>query len=390
MTIYLDYNSTTPILPSVLDLMLETYKKNYGNPSSTHQIGQQAQQTLQQSRQQIAQAINAHPDEIIFCSNGTEANNLAIQGICQQTPNKKHIITTAIEHSSIVNTCQYLAQHHNYQITYLPVDKQGTINPQHLTNAITPNTALITIMLANNEIGTIQPIQKLAKIAQHHNIPIHTDAVQALGKLPIDTKKLNTDMLTISAHKIYGPKGIAALYLHRRCHITPQIHGGSQEQHKRAGTENLPAIVGFAKAIELATTNLNQNIQHLTTLRDQLETGITSQIPFAKINAKSKHRIANTTNISFKGLNKETILINLDQNNICASAGSACNSTNLDPTRVLKALQIPQDEQFSAIRFSVGINTSKQEIEQAIKIITKTIYQQKKLITTYCTTKCSC
>ena len=368
-TIFFDYNSTTPVADEVILAMLPYFSEHFGNASSSHSYGQKALHAIDMARMQVAKAIGANADEIIFTGSGTEANNLAITGIANKFKEKgKHIITSSIEHSSVYNTCKHL-ESCGFEITYLPVDKSGKINLSGLEASIKKETILVSTMTANNETGVIQNIKDISKIAEKYNVFTHTDAVQALGKMSVNVNDLGVDLLSISAHKIYGPKGVGALCLRRGLGIAPIIHGGGQEKKIRSGTENVQGIVGFGKACELAITNLDRNIEHLRKIRDLFEKEIRKHIPGVKINSFETDRIPNTSNITFPDISSETLLVKLDLNGIAASSGSACGSAGMESSKTLKALGLSEKEQNCTIRFSFGLYTDKEEIDYAVKTL---------------------
>jgi len=371
MYTYLDYNSTTPVSKEVLDEMIPYFNQMYGNPSSTHTYGQKAIRAVDMARVRIAKFLGSKPDEIIFTGSGTESDNLAISGVLNNKKNKKHIITSSIEHSAVYNTCKEFEKN-GFKVTYLPVDNNCRISIDDLENAITEDTALISIMLTNNETGVIQDIKKVAEVAEKNRITLHTDAVQAAGKMEFSVDGLGVDLLTISGHKIYGPKGIGALYVRRGLKLHPMIFGGGQEKKLRAGTENVPGIVGLGKACEIAGENLERNIEYLSKQRDALEQGILKNISFAKVNGGLAERGSNTSNISFPGIESETMIVKLDLNGIAVSSGSACGATSRETSRVLTAMGLSALDLFSVIRFSVGLGTTDEDIEKTVQTISKT------------------
>lgn len=381
--IYLDHNATTKIRKEVLDEMMSFLVDEFGNPSSPHFFGQKALSAIDQARHRVADFINAKPDEIVFTSGGTEANNLAIMGIALKLGNShKHIITSSVEHMSVLGCVKYL-ESRGFRVTYLPVDMNCIIDPDAVSKAITSETILITMMLANNEVGTIEPIKEISEIAKSHGIPVHTDAVQAVGKICVDVNDLNVDMLSLSAHKIYGSKGIGGLYIRKGIKVEPMLHGGHHEKGKRAGTENVAGIVGFGKACEISRTELEKNAVYLKTLRDRLEKGILNNIECAQINGHPQKRVPNTLNVSFKNIGGEgigeAILINLDLAEIAVSTGSACTSGAIEPSHVLTAMGLPPEEVRSAIRFSLGIENTEEEIDYTISCL-KDIVEELRLI----------
>jgi len=367
MYTYLDYNSTTPVSKDVLDEMIPYFNQMYGNPSSTHTYGQKAIRAVDMARVRIAKFLGSKPDEIIFTGSGTESDNLAISGVLNT---KKHIITSSIEHSAVYNSCKELEKN-GFKVTYLPVDNNCRISIDDLENAITEDTALISIMLTNNETGVIQDIKRVAEVAEKNRITLHTDAVQAAGKMKFSVDGLGVDLLTISGHKIYGPKGIGALYVRRGLKLHPMIFGGGQEKKIRAGTENVPGIVGLGKACEIAGENIERNIEYLSRQRDALEQGILKNVSFAKVNGGLAERGSNTTNISFPGIESETMIVKLDLNGIAVSSGSACGATSRETSRVLTAMGLSALDLFSVIRFSVGLGTTDEDIERTVQTISK-------------------
>lgn len=367
--VYLDNNATTPIHPEVRETIMEFLNEKFGNPSSIHWAGREAKKALEDARERVAELINADPSEIVFTGSGTEANNMAIKGIAFQNLEKKgHIITSSVEHPSVLNTCKYLEKK-GFEVTYLPVDSYGMIDPEDLKKSIKKNTILVSIMMANNEIGNIYPVEELASIAKENNIPFHCDAVQALGKIEVDVKKLGVDLLSISAHKIYAPKGVGALYIRKGLKIEPLITGGHQEKNRRAGTENMIGIVGFGKACEIAKRDLNEVAERVRKLRDKLEKGIMEKIPDVKLNGHPEKRVPTTLNVSFLYVEGESILLNLDMEGIAASSGSACTSGTLDPSHVLTAMGIPHEVAHGSVRFSLGRDTTEEDIDYVLEVL---------------------
>lgn len=358
--IYVDNSATTPMDPQVLEEMLPYLKEDFGNPSSIHSFGRQAKHSMDKARERVANSLGAKAEEVYFTGSGTEADNWAIKGVAYANKNKgNHIITTKIEHHAVLHTCEYLEKH-GFEVTYLDVDENGLISLKQLQEAIKDSTILISIMFANNEIGTIQPIDEIGKMAKEKGIYFHTDAVQAVGNIAIDVKELNIDLLSMSAHKIAGPKGVGALYIKKGVRIDNFVHGGAQEKKKRAGTENVAAIVGLGKAAQLAQEGLGQHIAKMTTLRDKLINGIFERIPHVKLNGHPTKRLANNANISFEYIEGESLLLSLDMAGIAASSGSACTSGSLDPSHVLMAIGLPHEIAHGSLRLSLGrINTDK-------------------------------
>ena len=365
--IYLDHAATTPVKTKVLEAMLPYFTEDFGNPSSVYQLAQINKKAIDEARETIAEHLGANTNEIFFTGGGTESDNWAVKGIAEAYKHKgNHIITSKIEHHAVLHTCAYLEKQ-GYEITYLDVDSEGMINPEDVKKAIKENTILITIMYANNEIGTIMPISEIGRIAKEHQVIFHTDAVQAVGQVKIDVKAQNIDLLSLSGHKIYGPKGIGALYIKRGIKIGPFIHGGAQERGRRAGTENVPGIVGLAKAMKLSYENFETKISRLITLRDELIKGLTTQIPFCKLNGHPSHRLPNNVNVGVEFVEGESLLLLLDMNNIAASSGSACTSGSLDPSHVLLALGLPHEKAHGSVRFTLGETTTKEQIDEVIE-----------------------
>lgn len=371
--VYLDYSATTPVKKEVLDEMLPYFTEKFGNPSSLYGIGLNAKSDLNIAREKVAKLIGADQREIYFTSSGTEADNWAVIGAARAKKSKgNHIITTKIEHHALLHSCQYLEKE-GFEVTYLGVDSKGRVNPDDLEKAITDKTILISIMFVNNEIGTVQPIKDLCKIAKNHGILFHTDAVQALGNLPIDVKDLGVDMLSISAHKIYGPKGVGALYIRKGVILPNFMNGGAQENNKRAGTENTPGIIGFGKAAELAEANLEEHINKVSSLRDYFTNEILTRIPDVDINGDMEHRHPGNINFVFNYAEGEAVLLYMDAKGIFASTGSACSSSSFTPSHVLRALNLPVDKTYSSIRFTIGDFTTKDDIDYAVEEIVKII-----------------
>ena len=362
--IYLDNAATTAVRPEVLDAMLPYFSKAYGNPSSIHSIGREAKIAVETARRQVAAAIGAQPQEIYFTAGGSESDNWALRGIADVTQGK-HIITSAVEHHAILHTCEYL-ETKGYRITYLPVDEYGRVNPQDVKAAITDDTILITIMTANNEIGTLEPIAEIAAIAKDAGITFHTDAVQAVGAIPIDVNTLGVDMLSMSAHKFNGPKGIGALYIRKGLRISPLIFGGAQERKMRAGTENLASIVGFGKAIELANAELDAHAEKLSRLRDKLINGVFEAIPDVRLNGHPIDRLPNNFNMCFRFIEGESLLMRLDLAGIEGSSGSACTSGSLDPSHVLLAIGLPHEIAHGSLRLTLGNDTTEEDIDYVL------------------------
>lgn len=367
--IYFDHSATTKIKKEVLDSMLPYLKEQYGNPSSIYSLGRESKKAIENARKQVADAIKAQTDEIYFTSSGTESDNWAIKGIAYANKQKgKHIITSSIEHHAVLHTCEFL-KNEGFEITYIPVDRDGIVKINELKRAIKSDTILISIMLANNEIGTIQPIKEISSIAKKHKIYLHTDAVQAIGNIPVDVNKLGVDLLSLSGHKIYGPKGVGVLYIKKGTKISPFIHGGGQEKGKRAGTENVPNIVGIGKAIELVTKDISSTSIHLEKLRNNTIEEILKVIPHSRLNGHRKKRLPGNVNISFEYVEGESILLMLDSKGIFASTGSACTSGTLDPSHVLLAIGLPHEIAHGSLRLSFGPENTQEEIDYLLKVL---------------------
>lgn len=365
--IYLDHAATTPVKPEVLDAMMPYFTQSFGNPSSIYQVAQINKKAIDDARETIAKHLGANTNEIFFTSGGTEADNWAIKGIVEANKNKgNHIITTKIEHHAVLHTCEYLEKQ-GFEVTYLDVNEEGVIDLEVLKDAIKDTTILISIMYANNEVGTIMPIKEIGAIAKERGIAFHTDAVQAIGQVRIDVKEQNIDALSLSGHKIYGPKGIGVLYIRRGLRITNLIHGGAQERGRRAGTENVPAIVGIAKAMELAYTDFEAKNERIKGLRDKLMNGILETIPYSKLNGSITNRLVNNVNIGFEFVEGESLLLLLDMNGVAASSGSACTSGSLDPSHVLLALGLPHEKAHGSLRLTLGEGTTEQEVDYVLE-----------------------
>ena len=364
--VYLDYSATTPVKEEVLKEMIPYFTEKFGNPSSLYDKGLESKAAVGHAREQLASLINADPKEIYFTAGGTEADNWAVFGVADKLKDKgNHIITTKIEHHAMLHSCQFLEKH-GYEVTYLGIDKDGRISLEELEKAITDKTILISIMMVNNEIGTVQPIKEIGKIAKAHKIIFHTDAVQALGNVPIDVKDMGIDLMSMSSHKIYGPKGEGALFMRKGLRISNYIHGGAQENSKRAGTENLTGIVGFGKAAELAKANFESHVKHCSELRNYLVDRILKEIPDTQLNGTMEGRHPGNANITFKFIEGESILLLLNQFGISVSTGSACSSTSLEPSHVLVALGVPVEMIHGTVRFTVGDFTTKEDIDYVV------------------------
>ena len=363
---YFDNAATTKVKKEVMDKMFPYFIESYGNPSSLYTLGRRAKMGIEEARKQVADLINCDKNEIYFTSGGTESDNTALKGIMYLNKNKgKHVITTKIEHHAILNSCKTLEEN-GFKVTYLNVDKDGIIQLEELVNAITEDTVLISVMFANNEIGSIQPIQKIGEIAKEKGIIFHTDAVQACGNVKIDVKKMNIDMLSLSGHKIGAPKGIGALYVNKNIEFKNLIDGGHQERDKRAGTENVPGMIGLGEACKIAKNNMEKHINQLKVLRNIFVSEIQKQVPDIKINGSMEHRLPGNTNISFKGVNGNALLMKLDEKGICASAGSACSSGSSMPSHVLTAIGLTSEYAEGTLRVTFGDENTKEDVEYLV------------------------
>jgi cysteine desulfurase len=373
MRVYLDYNATTPVDPAVLDAMLPFLAENFGNAGSVHSAGQRARAAVDSARESVAALIGAKPGQIVFTSGGTEADNLALFGtVAASRKSRKHIITTAIEHHAILHSCEELGRH-GIDVTVVPVstarDSQGIVDPEEIRRALRPETILISVMHANNELGTVQPIEEIGRIAAEAGVCFHCDAVQSAGKIPLDVNTLGVDLLSISAHKICGPKGAGALYVRTGTKIAPRFYGGHAERDLRPGTENVPGIVGLGRAAELARELLTEDSARISSLRDRLEAALIERIPAVRRNGDTARRVPNTSNLEFPGAGGEALLIGLDLLGIECSTGAACSSGSTEPSHVLLASGLSYDEARSSLRFSLGRATTAREIEHAITVI---------------------
>lgn len=377
--VYLDYSATTPVKEEVLQAMIPYFTEQFGNPSSLYSMGLASKEAVDQARNQVAALIGADAKEIYFTGCGSEADNWAVLGTADKLKEKgNHIITTRIEHHAMLHSCGFLSKN-GYEVTYLDVEPDGTVKPETLEAAITDKTILISIMMVNNEVGTIEPIKELAAVAKKHGILFHTDAVQALANVPIDVKELGVDMLSISAHKIYGPKGVGALYIRKGLRISNYMHGGAQEMGRRAGTENLAGIVGFGKAAELAKAQMETHIAHCSELRDYLIDRVTKEISDTYVNGTMEHRHPGNANITFKYIEGESILLMLDFKGISVSTGSACSSKSLEPSHVLTALGVPVEMVHGTVRFTVGDFTTKEDIDYTVESLKEIVEKLRAL-----------
>jgi cysteine desulfurase len=367
--IYFDHAATTPLHPEAYAAMEPYLTSFYGNPSSIYTLGRDSKKAIEAAREQVAKAISASAAEIYFTSGGTESDNWAVRGAAYAYSGKgKHIITSRIEHHAVLHTCKQL-EREGFEVTYIPVDAHGTLDLEQLKKAIRQDTILISIMLANNEVGTLQPTSEIGEIAKAAGICFHTDAVQAVGSIPVDVDQLNVDLLSLSGHKFYGPKGVGALYIRKGTKLRNLIDGGAQEKNKRPGTENVPSIVGLGKAIELAVQDLDSSQKNVTILRDQAVAQILKEIPYSKLNGHPTNRLPGSANFSFDFVEGESILLMLDKRGIAASSGSACASGSLDPSHVLIAMGIPHESAHGSVRFSFGKDNTSQELETLLKVL---------------------
>jgi cysteine desulfurase len=369
MNVYLDYNATTPVDPAVLEAMLPYFANNFGNAGSIHSAGQRGRAAVDAARESVAALLGAKPGEIVFSSGGTESDNLALFGaVAASAKPRKHIVTTTIEHHAVLNVCQQLEKQ-GIEVTFVPVGGQGIVAPEDIRRALRPHTILISVMHANNELGSIQPIEEIGRIAAEAGVLFHCDAVQSAGKLPLDVNRLGVSLLSISAHKIYGPKGAGALYVRSGVPIEPLFRGGHHERDRRPGTENVPAIVGLGKAAELARQRLEDDAQRIRALRDRLEQSLLARIPGVRVNGDISRRVANTSNLVFPGAGGEALVIALDLEGIACSTGAACSSGSIEPSHVLLMTGLSQEDARSSLRFSLGRHTSAAEIDRAISVI---------------------
>lgn len=367
--VYMDYSATTYVKPEVLEEMMPYFTEKFGNPSSFYGISRETKRAIDKAREQVASTLKCLPEEIYFTGGGSEADNWAIKGIATAHRKKgNHIITTKIEHHAVLHSCEFLEKF-GYEVTYLDVDKEGFINLEELRNAITDRTILVSIMFANNEIGTIQPIKEIGEICREKKALFHTDAVQAVGNVPIDVKEMNIDLLSLAGHKVYGPKGIGALYIRKGVRIDNLIHGGAQERNRRAGTENIASIVGIGKAMEIAENNLKEHTEKLTKLRDRLIDGLL-KIPYTTLNGpRGEKRLPGNVNVRFQFIEGESILLSLDFKGVCASSGSACTSGSLDPSHVLLSIGVPHELAHGSLRLTLGEDSTEEDVDYVIEVL---------------------
>jgi cysteine desulfurase len=392
--VYLDYNATTPVDPQVLDAMLPHFSADFANASSIHTPGQRARAAVEIAREQVARLIGARPQEIVFTSGGTESDNHAIFGVLSArvaqpilavhfSPHAPaHIITSTVEHEAVLNACQ-AAEKQGVNVTYLGVDREGQVDPEAVRQALRPETVLITIMHANNELGTVQPLEEIGRIAKEHKIYFHTDAVQSAGKLPIDVNALNVDLLSLSGHKLYAPKGVGALYIRSGTRVRQLLYGGHHQRGFRPGTENVAGIAGLGEAAEIARSALSADSERVAKLRDKLERGLLERVPQVRVNGGSAPRTPNTTNVLFAGIEGEALVIALDLKGLACSVGAACSSGAVEPSHVLTAIGLTQEEAKSSLRFSLGRHTTESEVNFALEIIPAAVAQLRSISPTY-------
>jgi len=384
--IYMDHSATSPVDPQVLKEMLPYFKENFGNASTLYSLGREARTAMEKARKQVASLIGANPDEIYFTSGGTESDNIAIKGTVNRLQNQgHHIITSAIEHPAVEETCKYLEKN-GFEVTYLPVGAEGIVKVADVEAAIKKETILITVMHANNEIGTIQPIAKIGELANEKGIYFHTDAVQTVGKIPVDVNELKVDMLSISAHKLYGPKGIGALYIRKGTRLDPLLHGGGHERGIRPGTENISGVVGLGKACQLAEENLEVSMKQISNLRDKLIEGVLEQIDQSYLNGHPTQRLPNNANFRFSSIEGESLVLQLDAKGIASSTGSACSSKKLEPSHVLMAIGLKEVDAHGSLRLSLGKENTEEEIDYVIESIKEVVERLRSISPLWCPT----
>lgn len=383
---YMDHSATSPVNPEVLEEMLPYFNQSFGNASTLYALGREARTAMENARKQVASLIGAQPEEIYFTSGGTESDNMAIKGVVSKLKNKgNHIITSAIEHPAVEETCKYLEKE-GYKVTYLPVYEDGIVKVSDVEEAITSETILITVMHANNEIGTIQPVAEIGALAREKGIYFHTDAVQSVGKIPVNVEDMNVDLLSISSHKLYGPKGVGALYIRKGVQIQPLIHGGGHERGMRPGTENIPGIVGLGKACQIAEENLEKNMEYVSSLRDQLIEGVLGKIEQSYLNGHPTKRLPNNANFRFTGIEGESLVLQLDAKGINASTGSACSSKKLEPSHVLMAIGLKEVDAHGSLRISLGTENTPQDIDYTIDAIEEVVERLRSMSPLWCAT----
>ncbi len=365
--VYLDHNASTPVHPEVIEAMLPYLGERYGNPSSIHAFGQEARDGLETARERIARFLRVGKDEIVLTSGGTESDNLAVKGVAAAR-GSGHIVTSRIEHHAVLRTCQTL-ERQGFAVTYLPVDEHGLVDPDDVRRAIRPDTILVTVMHANSEVGTIEPIEEIGRVVRERGIPFHVDGVQTFGKVPVDVEGSGIDLLSFSSHKIYGPKGVAGLYVRKGTKMAAIQHGGEHERRRRAGTENVPGIVGLGKAVEVRGREMAAEAARLTALRDRLTEGVRARVPEARVNGHPARRLPGTANLGFRHVESESIVLGLDLKGVAVSAGSACTSGNVEPSHVLVAMGVPLDWAMGAVRCSLGRSTTAEDVDYVIECV---------------------
>ncbi len=381
--VYLDHAATTPVHPEVAEAMRRCLLEVWGNPSSLHARGREARLAVEEARAQVAALVGAEPREILFTSGGTEADNLAVLGVARQRRGKgNHVITSAVEHHAVLHACEALARE-GFRVTVLPVDEHGLVDPDDLRRALTDDTVLVSVMLANNEVGTIQPIRELAAVARERGVPFHTDAVQAAGQIPVDVRELGVDLLSLSGHKFYGPKGVGALYVRRGLRLDPLLYGGGQERRLRPGTENVPGIVGLGKAAELARQELEARAAHARALRDRLLAGLLERVPDLVLNGHPERRLPNNLNVSILGVEAESVLLNLDLKGVAASSGSACSAGSVEPSHVLKAMGLPEERTHGALRLTLGRGNTEEDVDYVLEVLPPIVEKLRRLSPLY-------
>ncbi len=384
---YMDHSATSPVNPEVLEAMLPYFTESFGNASTLYALGREARTAMENGRKQVASLIGAKPEEVYFTSGGTESDNIAIKGTASRLKNKgNHIITSDIEHPAVEETCKYLEKN-GYQVTYLPVGEEGIVKVSDVEEAITDQTILITVMHANNEIGTIQPIKEIGALAREKGIYFHTDAVQSVGKIPVNVEDMNVDMLSISAHKLYGPKGIGALYIKKGVRVDPLLHGGGHERGMRPGTENVPGIVGLGKACQIAEENLEKNMEYVSSLRDRLIKGVLETIEQSYLNGHPTKRLPNNANFRFSSIEGESLVLQLDAKGINASTGSACSSKKLEPSHVLMAIGLKEVDAHGSLRISLGTENTTEDIDYTITAIGEVVERLRSMSPLWCPAK---
>ncbi len=371
--IYLDHAATTPVDEAVARAMVAVLESGYGNPSSVHAPGREARQRMSEAREKVAQLLGARPEEIVFTSGGTEADNLALVGVARACRERgDHIVTTQVEHHAVLETCRAL-EAEGFRTTYVPVDHQGRVAPEAVAEALTPRTVLVSVMLANNEVGTLQPVARIAALVRSRGVYLHTDAVQAVGQVPVGVEELGVDLLSLSAHKMYGPKGVGALYVRRGVPLSPLLHGGGQERGRRSGTENVPGIVGLGKAAQMAHSEQPERQRGLTALRERLIRGIAARAPEAILNGHPTQRLPSNVSISFPGVTGEALVVDLDLKGVAISAGAACAAGTVEPSHVLRAMGLSEQVAAGTVRLSLGRANTPEEVDQVLDILTEAV-----------------